>query len=47
MEKHESIEEELDHWTKMRNSRRSKQLREQRVQRAQGKASHHTKEEER
>lgn len=28
MEKHESIEEELDHWTNMRNSRRSKQLRE-------------------
>ena len=32
MEKHESIEEELDHWTKMRNSRRSKQLREQSIE---------------
>lgn len=31
LEKHESIEE-LDHWTKMRNSRRSKQLREQSIE---------------
>lgn len=45
MEKHESTEEELDHWTKMRSSRRSKQLGEQRVQRVQEKAPHRSKEE--
>ena len=47
MEKHESMGEELGHCVQMRKSNeRGKRFREQRVQRAQGKVSHHTKEEE-
>lgn len=46
MEKHESMGEELGHCVQMRKSdERGKRFREQRVQRAQGKVSHHIKEE--
>lgn len=47
LEKHESMGEEPDHCVKNRKcNRRGKELREQRVQRAQGKVPHYTTEEE-